>query len=144
MAELLPTQQARQLSRALVDYLATTFALTDPDAQRALEEFLHDEADGIFTGPPYVRLKLPFAHAADGWQHALEWLPTGFEPYAHQAAAFARLTSHPGPGGRTCVPDSPPWSPPAPARARPRPSCIRSSTMCCGPGGSGIRGGSRR
>ncbi|WP_026926598.1 DEAD/DEAH box helicase [Granulicoccus phenolivorans] len=97
MAELLPTQQARQLSRALVDYLATTFALTDPDAQRALEEFLHDEADGIFTGP-YVRLKLPFAHAADGWQHALEWLPTGFEPYAHQAAAFARLTSHPGPG----------------------------------------------
>ena len=45
----------------------------------------------MFKGP-YVRLRLPFRPAADGWRDALEWYE-GFPPYGHQAAAFARLSS---------------------------------------------------
>ena len=36
MGALLPTLQAKHLREGLTDYLATTFALTDPDAQAAL------------------------------------------------------------------------------------------------------------
>ncbi len=49
----------------------------------------------MFRGP-YVRLRLPFRPAEDGWRDALEWYE-GFTPYGHQAAAFARLSSY----GRT-------------------------------------------
>ncbi len=91
MSELLPTVQARDVQRGLLDYLTTTFALADPDAQRALAEFLQDGSDGIFKGP-YLRLRLPFRPAEEGWQASLAWRPP-FTPYGHQAAAFARLTT---------------------------------------------------
>ena len=45
---------------------------------------------GIFKGP-YLRLRLPFRSAPDGWQQSLSW-DIGLIPYGHQAAAFARLT----------------------------------------------------
>ncbi|GAA3571385.1 DEAD/DEAH box helicase [Microlunatus spumicola] len=89
---LLPTVQAEDLQRALVDYLRTTFALADVDAQVALEDFLRHDADGIFKGP-YVRLRLPFRPANDGWETLLDWMPEGFMPYGHQADAFRRLCS---------------------------------------------------
>lgn len=92
MSELLPTRQAATLQTALLDYLTTTFALADADARAALTSFLEHSTDGIFKGP-YVRTRLPFAAAPDGWQHALDVLPTGFTPYGHQAAAFERLAS---------------------------------------------------
>ena len=91
MSELLPTVQAGEVRHGLLDYLTTTFALADPDAQLALGEFLSDREHGIFKGP-YLRLRLPFRPAADGWQGALGW-DIGLTPYGHQAAAFARLTS---------------------------------------------------
>lgn len=91
MGELLPTLQARQLTQGLVDYLATTFALADAEARRALQEFLEDPASGIFKGP-YLRLRLPFRPADPGWEKHLEWRPP-FAPYRHQAQAYARLTS---------------------------------------------------
>lgn len=35
--------------------------------------------------------------AADGWERQLDWYPADFPPpYAHQAEAFARLTSKDG------------------------------------------------
>ena len=43
----------------------------------------------MFKGP-YVRLRLPFRPADEGWRDSLEWYE-GFTPYGHQAAAFARL-----------------------------------------------------
>lgn len=97
MSTLLPTLQAADLRRALTDYLATTFALTDVDARTALTDFLEDQQTGIFKGP-WTRLRVPFEPAEDGWQDSLDWLPDGFSAYAHQAAAFARLTSKPNSG----------------------------------------------
>ena len=46
----------------------------------------------MFRGP-YVRARLPFRPAADGWRDHLEWYE-GPTPYGHQAAAFARLSSY--------------------------------------------------
>ncbi|OBB77110.1 DEAD/DEAH box helicase [Mycobacterium sp. 852014-52144_SCH5372336] len=92
MAELLPLAQANRITHSLLDYLGTTFALADPDARRVLAEFLSHPQTGMFRGP-YVRARLPFRPAADGWRKHLEWYE-GFPPYGHQAAAFARLSSY--------------------------------------------------
>ena len=91
MSELLPTIQAAAIRHSLVDYLTTTFALTDLDARDALDRFLADPESGMFKGP-YVRLRLPFRPADEGWRDALEWYG-GFPPYGHQATAFRRLSS---------------------------------------------------
>lgn len=91
MSELLPSLQARSIEDGLLDYLATTFALADDDAQTALRDFLRDPDDGIFKGP-YVRTRLPFAPST-GTPVELEGVPASFVPYGHQAAAFARLRS---------------------------------------------------
>jgi ATP-dependent helicase YprA (DUF1998 family) len=92
MGALLPTLQAAHLREGLTDYLATTFALTDPDAQSALTDFVGDPETGMFKGP-YIRLRLPFAPAEDHWTDHLDWWPDGFTPYGHQAHAFERLSS---------------------------------------------------
>jgi ATP-dependent helicase YprA (DUF1998 family) len=91
VSELLPTVQAEDIRESLLDYLTTTFALTDDDARAALVEFLGDPQHGLFKGP-YVRLRLPFRPAEDGWRSSLNWFE-GFPPYGHQAQAFARLSS---------------------------------------------------
>jgi ATP-dependent helicase YprA (DUF1998 family) len=91
MSELLPSAQAREIKDGLLDYLTTTFALADPDARLALADFLGDRDHGIFKGP-FLRLRLPFRAAADGWQSILGW-DIGLTPYGHQAEAFARLSS---------------------------------------------------
>lgn len=92
MGALLPTLQADRLREGLTDYLATTFALTDPDTQAALTDFVGHPRDGMFKGP-YVRLRLPFAPARGNWGMHLDWLPDGFVPYGHQAEAFERLST---------------------------------------------------
>ena len=91
MSELLPTLQAEDVRDGLVDYLSTTFALADEDARMHSTASYDDPEDGIFKGP-YVRLRLPYRPADDGWRSTLEWYE-GFTPYGHQAAAFARLSS---------------------------------------------------
>ncbi|CAH0165550.1 ATP-dependent RNA helicase SrmB [Arthrobacter sp. Bi26] len=91
MSELLPTTQAGELRRGLSDYLATTFALTDGNAQTAIKDFLADPEQGLFKGA-YVRLRLPFETAEPGWRDCLDWYE-GFGPYGHQAKAFQRLSS---------------------------------------------------
>lgn len=92
MSELLPLAQAESIKHSLLEYLGTTFALADPDARRVLDEFLQHPETGMFRGP-YVRLRLPFRSAADGWRESLEWYE-GFTPYGHQADAFARLSTY--------------------------------------------------
>jgi len=110
MAELLPLAQADSISHSLLDYLSTTFALADPDARRVLAEFLQHPETGMFRGP-YVRVRLPFRPAAEGWREHLEWYE-GFPPYGHQAAAFARLSSY------RLTPDRP----------RPQPTLVTTGT----------------
>ncbi|SCG72936.1 Helicase conserved C-terminal domain-containing protein [Micromonospora echinaurantiaca] len=94
MSALLPTLQASSIRQSLVNYLTTTFGLTDGDARDSLHRFLSDPESGMFKGP-YVRLRLPFRPADEGWRDTLEWYE-GFPPYGHQAAAFARLASSAG------------------------------------------------
>src|SRR5690606_38252436 len=92
MGALLPTLQADHLREGLTDYLATTFALTDPDTQAALTDFVGHPQEGMFKGP-YVRLRLPFAPARGNWAVHSDWLPKEFVPYGHQARAFERLST---------------------------------------------------
>ncbi|MFD0857270.1 DEAD/DEAH box helicase, partial [Actinomadura adrarensis] len=87
-----PTLEARGLKESLLEYLSTTYALTDEGVREALHRFLGDERSGMFRGP-YLRIRTPFTLAGDDWRKHLEWPVEGFWPYAHQAAAFARLTS---------------------------------------------------
>ena len=51
---MIPSLVARELKKSIVEYLATTFALSEDEAYEALTEFLLDEDDGIFRGsvPP--------------------------------------------------------------------------------------------
>ncbi|MFE3761238.1 DEAD/DEAH box helicase [Streptomyces sp. NPDC059104] len=90
-----PTLAAQALRDTTVEYLTTTFALAEPETQRALTDFLTDPADGLFRGP-YLRIRRPFRPAADGWEQYLDWSKNKFQPYAHQAEAFARLTTKDG------------------------------------------------
>ncbi len=92
MGELLPTWQANNLIKGLTDYLKTTFALSDPKAQGAISDFLTHPDKGMFKGP-YVRLRLPFEPAVEGWEDFLDFYDAKFPPYGHQAKAFERLTS---------------------------------------------------
>ena len=96
MTELLPTRQAADLRRAVIDYVTTAISLADPSVASALDAFLTDEHSGIFLGP-YLRTRLPFAGGSDAAaaRELVPSLPEWFEPYAHQAAAFSRLTTSP-------------------------------------------------
>ena len=59
----------------------------------ALSAFLEDQAEGIFRGP-YLKVRTPFRQVDPAtWESPLDWLPTGFAPYEHQATAFERLSS---------------------------------------------------
>ncbi|MFC8228414.1 DEAD/DEAH box helicase [Streptomyces sp. NPDC057287] len=90
-----PTLAAQALRDTTIEYLTTTFALAEPDTQGALTDFLTDPVDGLFRGP-YLRIRRPFRAAADGWQQHLDWWQPTPWPYAHQAEAFARLTTKDG------------------------------------------------
>ncbi|MDT8910049.1 DEAD/DEAH box helicase [Amycolatopsis sp. PS_44_ISF1] len=91
-----PTVQARELKESLLQYLSTTYALADEGARAALHEFLGNETTGMFRGP-FLRVRTPFTPAAPGWEDLLDWRPkAGWTPYAHQAAAFARLSTKDG------------------------------------------------
>jgi hypothetical protein len=70
VSELLPSREAARIRTGLVDYLTTTFALSDDEARRALSDFLLDTDEGIFRGP-YVRARVPFRAADEGWRDAL-------------------------------------------------------------------------
>ena len=103
MTLLLPSLQAERIRRSIVDYLSTTFALTDAEPRRVLADFLEDEEQGVFVGP-FVRLRLPYlaASARPGTtaparpaDRPLDWDP-GLAPYQHQEDAYRRLTTKGG------------------------------------------------
>ena len=88
---MIPSLVAGELKDSIVEYLATTFALSDDETYRALTDFLLDENDGIFRGP-YLRVRLPFVDAPVDADFGVRWTPAGFQPYAHQLVAWQRLT----------------------------------------------------
>jgi ATP-dependent helicase YprA (DUF1998 family) len=89
---LIPSLLAEEIRGAVVEYLTTTFALADDGARDALTRLLTDSDGGMFRGP-YLRVRTPYRPVPESWQSPLGWLPPGFRPYRHQAAAFARLSS---------------------------------------------------
>jgi ATP-dependent helicase YprA (DUF1998 family) len=89
---MLPSLVAEELRVSLTSFLGTTFALADEDVRAELERFIGDEEHGVFRGP-FVRLRLPFRPAQDGWQDRLGFVPHGFTPHRHQAEAWERLSS---------------------------------------------------
>jgi len=92
---VIPSLVAREFRSSIVEYLATTFALTDDAAYEALTRFLEDEQDGIFRGP-YLRVRLPFEEASPDADRGVAWAPPGFRPYAHQLTAWQRLAGREG------------------------------------------------
>ncbi len=89
---MIPSLVSGEIRTALVDYLATTFGLSDDDVRDALAEFLTDPSEGIFRGP-YLRVRTPFRAVPDSWESPLGWLPGWFTPFVHQATAFERLST---------------------------------------------------
>lgn len=89
---MIPSLVVTEIRSALVEYLASTFALADEDVRDALSSFFEDEADGIFRGP-YLKVRTPFRSVEPGWRSPLEWSPDWFVPHAHQARSFERLAS---------------------------------------------------
>ncbi len=89
---MIPSLVVSEIRSALVEFLSSTFALSDDDVRDALSSFLEDEADGIFRGP-YLQVRTPFRSVEPGWTSPLEWLPAGFRPYEHQARSFERLST---------------------------------------------------
>ena len=92
---MIPSLVVKEIRTALVEYLATTFALSDDEVRDALREFLTKESEGIFRGP-YLRVSTPFRQVEPSWQAPLDWLPDDFLPYQHQATAFERLSTASG------------------------------------------------
>jgi len=87
---VIPSLVAGELKSSIVEYLATTFALSDDETYAALTKFLLDGEDGIFKGP-YLRVRLPFVDAPEDVDHGLRWTPPGLRPYAHQVVGWQRL-----------------------------------------------------
>ena len=79
VSELLPGRQAMRLRDGLIDYLTTTFALIDSDAQSGPRELLEDETEGMFKGP-YLRTGMPFNAAPRRAVSPLDWMPPDFDP----------------------------------------------------------------
>jgi DEAD/DEAH box helicase domain-containing protein len=90
---VIPSVVARQVRETVLDYLRTTFALSDPDFERCLFDFL-DGDTGLFRGP-FLDIRLPFRTADPGEHLPLEIRP-GFNPYQHQLRSFQRLYSKDG------------------------------------------------
>jgi DEAD/DEAH box helicase domain-containing protein len=84
---MIPATVASEVQRTIIDYLLTTFNFQEETLAQALQKFMTEQ---LFQGP-YLDLRLPFRRAA-GDPLPLTITPP-FPPYAHQVAAFTRLTS---------------------------------------------------
>lgn len=48
---MIPSLVVTEIRQALVEFLATTFALSDDDTRDALSKFLTEVGEGVFRGP---------------------------------------------------------------------------------------------
>lgn len=96
---MLPLLQANEIKRAVVDYLRSTFNFEDAALDQSFEEFLLNERRGMFKGP-YMQLRLPFDKiTSDSDKEIFEkslFVKPSFDPYHHQFASFAKLSTRNG------------------------------------------------
>ena len=85
---MIPSVLSSQLSRAIREYLRTTFPVTTPLFHNALDQ-LFSEDGSVFKGP-YLSLGLPFRKGTHHGEFFPE-IPLGFTPHLHQAQSFERL-----------------------------------------------------
>lgn len=92
---MIPALVAEEIRETVVDYLRTTWGLSDRALEAALFDFLEGRSQGgagnIFRGP-YLRLRLPFAPKPPDATVPLEIRPS-YDPYLHQLQAWRRLSS---------------------------------------------------
>lgn len=100
---MIPFLVANEIRESILDYLRTTWALSDRELEKALFAFLEGKAYGdqpgdpaasIFRGP-YLRLRLPFSPKPTDAAVPLDIHPD-YEPYLHQLHAWQRLSSKDG------------------------------------------------
>lgn len=87
---MIPWVVARELRATLLDYLRSTWSLSDRKLESALFSFLSGP-QGMFQGP-YLRVGLPFAPAPEGAHVPLEVAPS-YRAHLHQLSAWQRLSS---------------------------------------------------
>jgi len=85
---VIPSVLADQIRIGLVEFLSTTFPMTNPFFDGCLEGLVNGPGQ-VFRGP-YVSLRLPYVRAEAG-EYFPAVAPAGFRPYRHQQRAFARL-----------------------------------------------------
>lgn len=91
---MLTLQQAYEIRASIQEYLNATFSFRERPLGEAFRRFLDDEREGMFKGP-YISLKLPFVQAEKQEVMPLD-IQVPITPYAHQLAAFHRLSTQSG------------------------------------------------
>ncbi|NLY44345.1 MAG: DEAD/DEAH box helicase [Clostridiaceae bacterium] len=86
---MIPTVLAQQLKEGLMDYIKTTFPISNPAFKVSLSRMLHTK-DFVFR-EPYISVRLPFRVAEESTVN-FEAVHTRYRPYLHQQKAFKRLT----------------------------------------------------
>jgi len=95
---MIPALVADEIRDTLLDYLRTTWALSDHGLEQALFRFLetgNGHAGSALLQGPYVSVKLPFATAPADVEIPLDVRPP-YPPHLHQLRAWNRLTSRDG------------------------------------------------
>ena len=86
---MIPSVIGAQVRRGIEEFLRTTFPITNPWFEGALDRMLARKGE-VFRGP-YLSLRLPFAASSTGRKFFPGILPSGFKPYLHQEHAWDRL-----------------------------------------------------
>ncbi len=86
---MIPSILANQLRQGLKDYIETTFPISTPGFQGAVQRFL-DTPEMVFRDP-YISVHLPF-RVSDAGQDRFPCIDQPFKPYVHQQQAFNRLS----------------------------------------------------
>lgn len=90
---MLPSILARQYQEGLIDYIDTSFPITNSVFKGSLRNMLNTK-DAVFHDP-YVAVRLPF-RVYEGEDNLFEAIHQQFSPYVHQQRAFERLTGEDG------------------------------------------------
>ena len=86
---MLPSILARQYQEGLIDYIDTSFPITNSVFKGSLKEMLHTK--GAVFHEPYVAVRLPF-RVYEGEDCLFKAIHQQYSPYVHQQKAFERLT----------------------------------------------------
>lgn len=90
---MLPSILAKQLEKGLVDYIDTTFPMTNDPFKGSLKKLLSTK--GAVYHDPYIAVRLPFRTAQE-LPKCFEAIQQSYKPYVHQEKAFARLVGDNG------------------------------------------------